>query len=219
MTLKAEVSDGAATVSDNLTLTVEDANPPPLGPELLVADFSVADLSGWSIWDEGTLSAPSKWQVKSGELAQLSNIRDGGSATALAHLGTYLLYDDGLGWSDYRVSFKLRSTDDDGLGLMFRVEDSDNYYRFSWDKQRNLRRLIKKAGGVYSLLAADNVPYVIGQSYQVEIVAQGDQVEVWVDGGRIFQVTDDNINYGSIAFYTWMNNGAYFDDLRVNANE
>jgi hypothetical protein len=99
---------------------------------------------------------------------------------------------------------------------MFRFRDNDNYYRFSWDRQRNQRRLVKKSGGVFSLLAADNVPYVIGQSHQVEIVAQGGQLEVWVDGARIFQVDDPDHGQGSIAFYTWMNNGAFFDDLVVN---
>jgi hypothetical protein len=217
--LKVEVSDGAATVSGNLPLTVEDANPPPLGAELLNVDFSAASLAGWSVRDEGTLSAPSKWQVTSGELAQLSNIRDAGTASALPHLGTYLSYDGGLDWTDYRAKFRLRSTDDDTLGVMFRVRDADNYYRFSWDKQLNQRRLVKKAGGVYTLLAADNVPYVMGQNHQVEIVAQGGLLEVWVDGARIVQVSDTSHAQGTIAFYTWQNNAAFFDNLQVNAIE
>jgi hypothetical protein len=216
--LKVEVSDGAATVSGNLTLTVEDANPPPLGPELLNADFS-ATLAGWSVHDEGTISAPSKWQVKSGELAQLSNIRDGSTTNDLAKRGTYLLHDGGSEWTDYRAKLKLRSTDDDTLGVMFRVRDANNYYRFSWDKQLNQRRLVKKSGGVYTLLAADNVPYVMGQNYQLEIVAQGTQLEVWVDGERLFQVNDASHVQGSVAFYTWQNNGAFFDNVQVNAIE
>ena len=215
VTLRVDVTDGAATVSENLTLTVQDADPPPPVTELLANDFSVASLAGWSVRDEGSISAPSKWQVKSGELAQLSNINDASAASALPKLGTYLLYDEGLGWTDYRLKFRLRSTDDDSLGALFRYIDANNYYRFSWDKQQNQRRLVKKAGGVYTLLAADNVPYVMGQAYQVEIVAQGDQLEVWIDGVRVFQVSDPAHNRGSVAFYSWQNNGAYFDDLVV----
>lgn len=214
--LKVEVSDGAATVTGNLTLKVEDANPPPLGPLLLSSDFS-STLTGWSVRDEGTISAPSKWRILSGELAQQSNIRDGSTANDLPKLGTYLLYDGGTAWTNYRARFKLRSNDDDGLGVMFRVSDADNGYRFSWDKQLNQRRLVKKVGGVYTLLAADNVPYVIGQTYDVLIIAQGSQLEVWVDGERIFQVTDSSLGSGSIAFYSWQNNAAFFDDILVNA--
>jgi hypothetical protein len=113
----------------------------------------------------------------------------------------------------------LRSTDDDTLGLMFRVRDNDNYYRFTWDKQRNYRRLVKREGGVFSLLAADNVPYVQGQSYVIEVVARGSALELWIDGARIFEVADGAHARGSIAFQTWMNNGAFFDDLQINAVE
>ncbi len=216
--LKVEVSDGAATVSGNLTLAVNDANPPPLGPELLRSDFS-GTLAGWSVRDEGTISAPSKWGIVSGVLAQQSNIRDESTGNDLPKMGTNLLYDGGASWTNYRAKFKLRSTDDDTLGLMFRYIDPNNWYRFSWDKQLNQRRLVKKAGGVYSLLAADNVPYVMGQTYQVEVVAKGSQLEVWIDGARIFQITDAALSRGSIAFYTWQNNAAFFDDVQVNAVE
>lgn len=219
VTLKVEVSDGAATVSGNLVLTVEDADPPPQGAQILVADFNNGSLAGWSVHDEGTVDGPSKWSVVSGELAQLSNIRDGSTSTSLVQLGTYLQYDDGLGWTDYRAKFRLRSVDDDALGLMFRVQDSNNYYRFSWNKQLNQRRLVKRVGGVFTLLAADNVPYVQNQNYAVEIVAQGGQLEVWIDGARVFQVSDASLAQGSVAFYTSQDKGAYFDDLSVNAIE
>jgi PKD repeat protein len=218
--LKVEVSDGAATVSGSLTLRVDDANPPPLGPLLLASDFAgSAALTGWSVRDEGTLTAPSKWSVVSGWLAQQSNIRDGSTANQLPKLGTYLLWSGGANWANYRAKFKLRSTDDDTLGVMFRVADANNYYRFNWDRQLNQRQLMKRVGGVFTLLAADNVPYVMGQTYQVEVIAQGSLLEVWIDGVRVFQVNDASLAQGSIAFYSWQNTGAFFDDLQVNASE
>ena len=61
----------------------------------------------------------------------------------------------------------------------------------------------------------DHVPYVEGQNYQVEIVAYGTQLEVWIDGIRIFQVDDSAHRQGSVAFYSWSSAGAYFDDLVV----
>jgi hypothetical protein len=218
VTLRVHVTDGEATVSGNLTLEVQDANPPPPGVELLIEDFSSGSLAGWSKRDEGTISAPSRWIIADGQLAQRSDINDGGAAGDLAHLGTYMSYDDGLGWTDYRLKFDMRTTyDNAAMGVMFRVQDANNYYRFSWDKQLKQRRLVKNVGGVFTLLAADNVPYVSHQSYQVEVVAQGEQLEVWVDGVRIFQVTDTAHGQGTIAFYTFRNNAAYFDNVEVNA--
>jgi hypothetical protein len=217
VTLRVTVSDGAASVSRDLTVSVQDANPPPLGPSLLAQDFSAGVPTDWSYYDEGTISAPSAWRVVGGELAQQSNIRDGSTANDLAKLGTYLLYEGGDAWTNYRAKFKMRSSDDDTLGVMFRFIDANNYYRFSWDAQLKQRRLVKKVGGVYTLLAADSVPYVLGRNYRVELVVQGSQLEVWIDGARVFQVSDASLSTGTMGFYSWQNNGAYFDDVQVNA--
>ncbi len=219
VTLRVEVSDGEVMVSDELTLIVDDADPPP-GVDLLVEDFSSGILNGWSIYDDGTVNGPSNWRIVGTlygmQLAQNAAIHDGGADGDLAHLGTYLSYDDGMGWTDYSLNFTIRtSADSDTMGVMFRLTAPDNYYRFTWDKKRNQRRLVKNTGGGVSLLAADNVPYVQHQSYQVEIAVQGDQIEIWIDGVRIFHVTDSDHGYGTFGFHTWKNSWAYFDDVRV----
>lgn len=118
-------------------------------------------------------------------------------------------------WADYRVRLTMRSEDDDALGVMFRYQDNDNSYRFSWDSERTYRRLVKREDGVFTLLAEDAVPYVVGQTYQVEIIARGPQLEVWIDGARIFTVTDTSLARGTIALYAWANEGSVFDDVVV----
>ncbi len=220
VTLRVEVSDGESMISDEITLTVDDADPPPPGVDLLVEDFSSGSLAGWSIHDDGTVIAPSKWRalgtIYGHELVQNSSIHDGGADNDLPHLGTYLSYDGGMGWTDYRLQFSMRTAGDiDTMGVMFRIADSGNYYRFTWDQKRNQRRLVKNTGGVFTLLAADTVPYVRYQNYQVEVIVQGDQIEVWIDGVRIFHVTDSDHGYGTFGFHTWKNSSAYFDDVRV----
>ena len=42
---------------------------------------------------------------------------------------------------------------------MFRYQDENNYYRFTWDKERSTRKLVKCEDGVFSILAEDSVPY------------------------------------------------------------
>src|SRR6185436_11363178 len=56
-------------------------------------------------------------------------------------------------WTDYMVSLKLRSADNDVLGVMFRYQDEDNYYRFSWFAEGKSRRLEKRVNGVFQVLA------------------------------------------------------------------
>jgi chitodextrinase len=101
---------------------------------------------------------------------------------------------------------------------MFRYQDAQNYYRFSWDQQRDYRRLVKVDNGVVTLLAEDNVPYVTGQTYQVTVQAQGSTLEVGIDGLSIFTVTDTSLSTGTLALYSWGNQGTMFDDVVVTAS-
>jgi hypothetical protein len=120
-------------------------------------------------------------------------------------------------WTDYQITVNMRSDDDDALGVMFRVADTSNYYRFSWDSERSYRRLVKVVNGAFSLLAADAVPYVPGQTYQIQIIADGSLLEVYIDGALVFSVTDSSIGQGSVAFYCWGNEGGNFDDVLVES--
>ena len=118
-------------------------------------------------------------------------------------------------WVDYRVTLKIKSTDDDSIGVMFRYVDNRNYYRFSWDRERTFRQLIKRENGIFTVLAQDAVPYISGQTYQLEILAQGTLLEVRIDGTPIFSATDSTFNKGTIALYSWYNQGSVFDDVLV----
>jgi hypothetical protein len=59
------------------------------------------------------------------------------------------------------------------------------------------------------------VPYVIGQGYEIEVVADGTTLEVRVDGALVFAVSDDALDFGSIGLYCWGNEGSHFDDILV----
>jgi hypothetical protein len=120
-----------------------------------------------------------------------------------------------LYWTDYLLTMTLRSEDNDALGVMFRYQDPQNYYRFSWNKQNYTRRLVKCEEGVFSLLAQDYVTYQQGRSYALQVLADGDRLQVSVDDNPIFDVVDGSFAKGGVALYTWMNAGSFFDDLIV----
>ena len=154
--------------------------------------------------------------LSGGELVQSSNVYGGSTAGgSLPKPGTYARYEGGGGWTDYRVRVRLRSLDDDAIGLMFRVQGVDDYYRFSWDLQRNYQRLVKKVGGQFTLLAEQTVGYVPGQAYEVEVTAEGSLLEVRVDGVLVLSASDGDIGSGTVALYVWANAGSYFDDVSV----
>ena len=186
----------------------------PGGPGALVLladNFDDGDLAGWQIVDEGELDGPSIWTVTSGAARQRSNIH----SDANPGKGTYALWPGPLPSGDYRFSFYLLAVDDDGIGVMFRYVDADNYYRFVWDRQAGSRRLERIADGVVTVLAEDSAAYNTWYWYLVEIVADGPRLSLSIDGAEIFSVLDSTHPSGTVALYAFANTDARFEDVQV----
>lgn len=181
------------------------------GNTLLADDFRDRNHVGWTIIDEGNDAGPSVWSTASRNFAQTSNI---GSTVDNGKLGTYALYTRGT-WMNYRMTLKLRSNDNDRLGVMFRFQDSSNYYRLSLNQATPGRRLSKHVGGVFTILAEDKVPYVTNQTYSIEIIAQGNALKVNIDGKPVFSVTDPSFTGGAVALYSSYNQGSTFENVLV----
>jgi Domain of Unknown Function (DUF1080) len=178
------------------------------GKIVLSENFNDRDHVGWTIVDEGDTDGPSDWSAATGALVQSSNI--GGRALA----GTYALFTRGS-WQDYRVALKMRSADNDPIGLLFRFQDSQNYYRLSWDRETPGRRLVKSEKSIIKVLAQDTVAYIPGKNYLVEIFAQGNALKVNIDSKLVFSVTDQSFPIGTVGLYSSMNKGSVFDDVLV----
>jgi hypothetical protein len=200
--------DSAGNAEDKI-LSVNYTKPSSV--TLIEDDFTDGDYAGWSIVDEGLNSAPSSWRVTNGVLYQGSNIF---GASDSFDPGTYALQGESV-WTNYTIDLKLRSQDDDGIGVMVRYQDSDNYYLFSMGKQRRYRKLTKRVNGVLGVLAEDTVPYTMNQWYSVRIEVQGSNIKVYLDRALLFDVTDDSIASGKVGLYSWGNAGSEFDDIFV----
>lgn len=90
-----------------------------------------------------------------GEVQQSSNIY-GPDVPAVDHRqGTFAYYNNSgaFSWANYSFSTVLRSTDDNGICLMFRYQNANNYYKLDLDKQRNFHKLFKVVNGVGATLA------------------------------------------------------------------
>ena len=201
---------------DKVSIVQTAASTPPPASSLLTEDFNDGDLSGWTVADQGTHQTPSAWSASTGRLVQNSNIYTlPGDRDSLEKTATHIFYNAGMSWTNYHLGFTLRSDDNDALGVMFRYQDSNNYYRFSWDLQRRYRRLVKCENGVFTLLAEDPIPYSKGKTYQVDIDVQGNQYTVAIDGVQLFEANDASLSTGTIGFYSWANRGSQFDNVTV----
>ncbi len=178
----------------------------------------------WFVRDEGTQDGPSHWAIQEAGtpptryIIQTSNIGDNPvGGTDPVKPGTMLLAGD-PGWTDYRLSAYLRSSDDGAIGVVFRYRDPNHYYRFSMDRERQYRRLVRVLDGHHTILAADDFVYRQNQDYPIAIEAIGSSLRVYQDGALVFDVTDQAdaaISAGQIGLYCWRNVGARFTDIRV----
>ena len=159
----------------------------------------------------------SPWTVPGwGAVQQSSNIWGGGvEATSVPQPGTLLIGGDPA-WTDIRVTILVRSSDDDGIGLVFRYQGPGDHYRYAMDRERRHRRLVRVHGGVYTVLAQDVFAYELDTDYELTVEALGPLLRVYQDGALVFEVSDPALTAGQIGAYCWANQGARFADVRVD---
>lgn len=128
----------------------EDSPEVSVDPITLFSDtFSDGDFLGWTVVDApSTEAAPSNWGVVTAKgslvLRQNSNIH----TQSPPYEGTYVYAGENW-WSDYHFSVEVEPDDNDGVFVLFRYQDENNYYRFIMDRERHYRRLERKVDGTY----------------------------------------------------------------------
>ncbi|OPZ87249.1 MAG: Serine/threonine-protein kinase AfsK [bacterium ADurb.Bin429] len=185
---------------------------------LLQDDFTKPTPNRWAIVDEGKQGAPSNWIALRGTFGQLSNIN---TADAPKWSGTYALAGDAE-WKDYTFSLLVRSFDDDGLGIIFRYVDANNYYRFRWSGVKswwNGRVLERVVDGKWTVLAQDNVGYDMAVYHAIAVSLKEEHISLYVDNmtAPLFDLKDAGspLTHGKVGLYAWGNSGVYFDNVAV----
>ena len=173
------------------------------------------ELTGWTIVDEGALGAPSAWSIDPVQgLVQTSSISGGATWADPAKPGTEAVAGDGT-WTDYRLTVRLTSATDQAIGVIARYSDAGDYYRFSMDSAGGYRRLVRKQGGVVTILWQDGVAFQPGREYVLTLDLAGDRISGYVDGWPLFAVTDGTLPTGGVGLYAWNNPGAAFREVLV----
>jgi len=187
------------------------ANPGARFERVLVANRT-RKVGRWTIYDEDVTNTLSVWRLSNGTLLQSSDIAGG---DAPAYPGTYVAAGD-PGWTDYRLAVRLRSDQDDAIGVMIRYVDDDNYYRLSLDAQRRYRRLVKKENGTVTTLWEDASSYTVGEPFTLTVDAIGSWLTGYQGDVRLFDVTDGVHPAGRVGLYCWGNTTARFECVEVS---
>ena len=170
----------------------------------------------WTFVDEPPRSKRSSdWQFDrdDSELRQTSNLY-GFEGPAFEAPGTLAVVGD-REWRDYEFRTSLTSEDNDAIGVVFRYQDAENFYRFSMDAERSYRRLIRKVDDEPEILWEDEAGFEPGQTYAVTVECVGGTVTLTLDDERLCTVADDALDRGAVGLYCRANVGARFHGLTV----
>ncbi|MGM0738764.1 MAG: PKD domain-containing protein, partial [Bacteroidota bacterium] len=150
------------------------------------------------------------WSIQNETLAQTSNYHVAGNLLGACFGITGSRY-----WDDYLLDVDFRSTDDDGIGAIFRYQDENNFYLFYWREEVEHRALKKFVDGEEIDLAADTAKYDVDRWYNLKIEANGPEITVWLDDEILYEVTDSTFEAGKAGVYCWANQSSYWDNFKV----
>ena len=198
--------------------TVKLARPQPCDPVYFADDFmkGASEGGGWTTasgsWHVATLRNPS---LSSNAFYYVASAPSGGPP-ATSVRGEWF-------WDNYRFRAAAVSFGREDMGLYVYYRDPNNYYLFRWnaesqpDGQRGRKQLVKRWHGQETVLAEAPGGYQPRVWYQIDVEAVGTRLRALIDGHEILSVTDANLCFGQVGFYSAnaVPVESHFDDVLV----
>ena len=184
-------------------------------PFPLLDDFNDGNFGGWTVINQSAGAA--NWQVVNSALRQLNPVESWRTFKQSYHLGTFAYLAGGLGLTDYEFSVIAQYQSQDlaeDIGVMFRYQDPNNYYRLTFNSRYGFTRLEKRVAGVFSALATNARGHFPDQVLSISVEVRGTLISSGVNGDPLFVVDDASLTSGTVALYT--QDKASFDDVQIN---
>lgn len=196
-------------------------------------DTTVKTTKGFFSFDDVAAgSLPKGWVVGNKETWEMvvdTTAPSGGKALAMTTSeasffggGFNLVWTDNVSFlnGELEVSFKADSGDiDQGGGLMWRVQDKDNYYVARFNPLEDNLRVYYVKDGSRRMIESSSITLSEGW-HKMKISQKGNHFEAYLDGKRIIQGSSDVFNQsGGIGLWTKADAVTSFDDLSVNSLE
>jgi hypothetical protein len=107
--------------------------------------------------------------------------------------------------------------DDQAAGIIFRVQDSNNYYIFRANALENNVMFFLYASGQRSILKRSSVHVPSGKWQELKVEVVGNVFHGFLDGRLVAEVTDGSYKAGKVGLWTKADSVTCFDNVRVIA--
>jgi len=105
--------------------------------------------------------------------------------------------------------------EDRAAGLIFRIQDRDNYYILRANALENNVNFYKYAGGRRSSLKEARAQVPSGQWQELRVEAIGNHFRGFLDGQQLVEVSDDTYQAGQVGLWTKADSVTCFDDVNA----
>lgn len=120
---------------------------------------------------------------------------------------------------EIEVRFKaVKGEEDQGGGVIWRVQDADNYYIARFNPLENNFRLYYVRDGARKTLADSRIKLASGEWHTLRIVQHGDRFEGYLNGNKLLEGTDTLFTKsGGVGLWTKADAVTFFDDFTIRA--
>lgn len=106
---------------------------------------------------------------------------------------------------------------DQAAGIIFRVQDKDNYYILRANALESNVNLYRYAGGRRSGIKDGNAKVAAGQWQELRLEVAGDSMKGYLDDRLVVEATDTTYRAGRVGLWTKADSVTCFDDVTVTA--
>jgi hypothetical protein len=116
------------------------------------------------------------------------------------------------------VRFKpVSGKDDQTAGIIFRVQDAQNYYILRANSLEDNVILFRFASGSRSSIKSGSAKVPSGQWQELKVEVEGNRFRGFLNGQLVVEATDDAYKAGGVGLWTKADSVTYFDEFRVTA--
>src|SRR5437899_7500279 len=132
-----------------------------------------------------------------------------------------LLISDEGSYKDLEISVRFKAVAgevDRAAGLVFRLQDANNYYIVRANSLEDNYRLYHVIKGSRKQFAGANFKVTSGEWHELKVECVGNKIICYYDGQKKIEATDDTFkDAGKVGLWTKADSVTYFDDLVVKA--
>lgn len=198
---------GGLHVEKIFTIHILDLDEAPVESDpnnvLYSYDFETGGTEGWT-------SDGGNWTVETNETDETTFLVQKNNTTGLISAGD-------VSWTDYGYESDVRvPISNANAGLIFRVQDTKNFYMFRLNVNNKKLELYKSVGGTMTFLSSADVTAAANQWYTLKVLVYGNSIKGYMDGVLHLEWTNPvtELTSGKIGFRTTSVNAA-FDNVLV----